>query len=645
MAEARRDAPTRQADVADLFVRFFERNRCPACLAATDGTVRAANRALAGLLGLERGALDGRKLESFLHPDDRAPFRDWLAAHAGLPGGEAEGSWRLLAAAGPPRAERFVLSATDPASGSVLLEVLESTDTGELARRLADNEKRLEDLTEAAADWFWETDEEHRYTWFSRRVEDYIDFPREWHYGRSRIELGQPREPDPAWQAHLAQLEAREPFRDVLFHRIAPDGERWIHSSGVPVFDADGRFRGYRGSGTDVSELYRARRRAATVQEHLSNAVNSVAEGMLVFDAEDRLVLCNDHFRDNSPWLADMLVPGTSYRAIVERVAAAGLPEETTATERADWLARRLSLDGVKHRSMEFRARDGSWARVTDHRIEQGGRVVLRTDITELKQRQFELENERNRAEAASRAKSEFLANMSHELRTPLNGIIGFADVMIDGLFGPISERYQGYARDIAISGRHLLDLISDILDLARIESGQMVLDRQAFPLLDAVDQCLSLVAVSADAKHLTLAFDSDSIPADERIEADPRAFRQILLNLLSNAIKFSDDGERIDLEIRLTPSAFELAVRDRGRGIAATDLARVFERFVQVENHLNRQHEGIGIGLPLSRALAELHGGRLELESEIGVGTVATLTLPRRRPGEPARAGLPNGR
>ena len=501
----------------------------------------------------------------------------------------------------------------------------------EVSEEAARQRKRFQDYAESASDWFWESDEAHRYTWFSERAGELAEFPCGWDYGKPRGEPGEPADAEAARAAHQARLAAREPFRDVEFHRVGPEGERWIRCSGAPVFDERGQFRGYRGTGSDITALKLAERSYEAVRDQLAKAIESMSEGIAIFGPDGRLVLCNEHIRRHNPWLADRFVPGAKHAELVALYAEVSLPPGTSPAQRAAWRAERLSLRDRPGGSMEFQIRDGSWCRISEYQTEDGGMVTLRTDITELKRRQFALEWERNRAEAASRSKSEFLANMSHELRTPLNAIIGFSDVMTSGLLGEVPEKFRSYAEDISKSGRHLLDLISDLLDLAKIETGRLELYEEAFELGPELSDILVMTGPQRAAKGISLEENLAAVGPGTALFADRRALRQILINLLSNATKFTPERGRIAFAVALTGEDLEIAIRDSGIGIAAEDQERVFDRFVQLGSVIDRQHGGAGIGLPLSRALAELHGGRVALSSAKGEGTVVTLTLPGR--------------
>jgi signal transduction histidine kinase len=235
-------------------------------------------------------------------------------------------------------------------------------------------------------------------------------------------------------------------------------------------------------------------------------------------------------------------------------------------------------------------------------------------------------------AETANRAKSDFLANMSHELRTPLNAIIGFSEMMQQQILGPIgNEHYSAYVGDIHASGLHLLQIINDILDLSKAEAGKLTLDEGVFDVRDAIRAVVQLTSVRAQASGLSQTVD---IPPDlPRLRGDERKTMQIVLNLVTNAIKFSPGGGRIGITCRADPvDGLSIAVTDTGIGIPGEDIDRVLEAFEQVDSSISRKQQGTGLGLPLVRAMMELHGGRFELNSTVGVGTEAKIIFPRDR-------------
>jgi two-component system, NtrC family, sensor kinase len=248
--------------------------------------------------------------------------------------------------------------------------------------------------------------------------------------------------------------------------------------------------------------------------------------------------------------------------------------------------------------------------------------------FTELETRNREIEDKSRQLEVASQHKSEFLANMSHELRTPLNAVIGFSEVLTDRMFGELNEKQDEYLKDIHASGQHLLSLINDILDLSKIEAGRMELEWADFHLPQAIDNALVLVRERALRRSITLEQSID--PRLGEIRGDERKVKQVLLNLLSNAIKFTPEGGRIGVRARPADGIVEVTVADTGVGIAPEDQEAIFEEFRQV-GAAEKKAEGTGLGLALARKFIELHGGRIGVVSQVGVGSTFTFTLPVR--------------
>jgi PAS domain S-box-containing protein len=305
-----------------------------------------------------------------------------------------------------------------------------------------------------------------------------------------------------------------------------------------------------------------------------------------------------------------------------------------------------LARDKAEEFTLEYRIqrKDGSVAVVSeigrrfladDGRLQSAFGTIQ--DVTERKQTEDALRRAQMEAEIANRAKSQFLANVSHELRTPLNAIIGFSEIMNGELMGPLgSAIYKDYAGDIHESGRHLLAIINDILDLSRVEAGQTALNESMIEIQKLVAACLILVRGKAHAGGLTISVEAPaSVP---EIVGDERLLKQALLNLLSNAIKFTPKGGAIRIATKATPAGIEIAVADSGIGMSESEVAKVAKPFVQLENWLVRKYEGTGLGLSIAKAFCELHGGRLEIASAPGRGTTATIHLPATRIAPTAR-------
>jgi len=372
--------------------------------------------------------------------------------------------------------------------------------------------------------------------------------------------------------------------------------------------------------------------RAGDAEKRLQDAIECISEGFALYDADDRLVLCNRNWMDLYGYTPDRVRPGISYEDLVRLDIELGAIDlgQTTAEE---YIRSRIRYRRRFTGAYDVDLANGRSITIRERRTSDGGIVGIQTDITDLRRTEQALMAAKSEADLANRAKSEFLANMSHELRTPLNAIIGFAEVIEGGYFGPVgSERYSHYAGDIRESGKHLLALISDILDISKIEIGKLELREESIALKDTLEACLRLIMGRGSAAGVTLSIE---LPEGEvpLLYADHRMVKQIVVNLLSNAVKFTPAGGHVTLRLTYDPATgHRIEVRDSGIGIAANDITTALTRFGQIDNHYQRRHSGTGLGLPLSKALAEMHGGTLTLESEPGVGTTVSVTFPPMR-------------
>ncbi|MGH7013352.1 MAG: response regulator [Stellaceae bacterium] len=373
------------------------------------------------------------------------------------------------------------------------------------------------------------------------------------------------------------------------------------------------------------------RHRNALRESHelLLRVIDAVPLAVVATDRDGRYVFVND-------WFARSV--GKAPAAIIGQtpVAVSAGPYARESMERDRRIIAGLEPDGSFEHTMT--TPDGEERVVLSSKAllrDAAGRPMLvvsaALDITARKEAELALIAAKEEAELASRSKSEFLANMSHELRTPLNAIIGFSQVMADEVMGPLgSPRYTGYARDICASAQHLLGIISDILDVSKLEAGKVELDEEEVELPQIVRDVLQLVVERARALDITI--DTDLAPDLPRLRADGLKLKQVLLNLVTNAIKFSHGGGRIELAARFDAAGFEIAVVDHGIGMDAMEIQTAITRFGQVASTWSRRHAGTGLGLPLAIGLVELHGGRLTIESRKDVGTTVRVRLPGKR-------------
>jgi PAS domain S-box-containing protein len=300
-----------------------------------------------------------------------------------------------------------------------------------------------------------------------------------------------------------------------------------------------------------------------------------------------------------------------------------------TDPERAEASIKRvLNEKKVTDYELTACARDGKKTEVSynvttfydrDRRLQ--GVFATARDVTERKRFEQSLQE-------ANRMKSEFLANMSHELRTPLNGIIGFTEFLFDEKPGPLKPKQKEYLGDVLSSARHLLQLINDVLDLAKVEAGKMEVHPETFPVLKAVEEVVAVIKGIANKKHI--AVDIEIGAGLDAVTLDQHKFKQVLYNLLSNAVKFSDEGGQVGVQARrLDPYQLEVRVRDNGIGIKAEDIKRLFTEFEQLDSGTARRFEGTGLGLALTKKIIEFQGGRISVESEPANGSVFTVILP----------------
>jgi PAS domain S-box-containing protein len=371
------------------------------------------------------------------------------------------------------------------------------------------------------------------------------------------------------------------------------------------------------------------RPRPGVNQDALVNLIiDHVDAAITVYDADGNLIRVNRgaerisgfsyaEMRDPATWRH--IIPGDDHRRVMAILAHRRL-EDFPIVNVNPWVHKDGTRRQLRWSNVALPDAEGNLAMI----------VCIGFDITDQHQAEITLTKAKNEAEQASRAKSEFLANMSHELRTPLNAILGFSQVIRDRHFGDDMARYSEYAANIHDSGEMLLALISDILDMSKLEAGKLKLAEEVVDLGRVVDSCRTMVA--GRAQDGGIAITSQLPPAPIRLRGDQRALKQILLNLLSNAVKFTPQGE-IKLRVeRAADGTVRFSVRDTGIGIAPADIPRAMALFGQVDGALNRKYDGTGLGLPLSKALTEMHGGRLDLQSELGVGTVVTVELPPER-------------
>ncbi len=397
---------------------------------------------------------------------------------------------------------------------------------------------------------------------------------------------------------------------------------------------------------TDISERLRveddletSRAEAIEATKLLADALDNSTDGFVLWDRDLRLTIWNDAYAKLVPGVADILRVGLTLPDFVAIAVSRGALQKTP--EESDEEAIRRWLDRYQQNTTyEHQRAAGGWMLSSNRMLADGSILWTRTDITPIKVREAEqavhaarledltrkLDLARLEAEQASRAKSRFLAQVSHELRTPLNAVLGFSDVMRHQHFGGLgNERYVAYAEDIHGAGSHLLQVINQILDLAKVEAGRMVVEPQRNSLRRLVQESIKLVVSQAEASHLQISADVPDLP----LWADRRLAKQALVNILGNAIKFTPPGGRVDVEAQIFDDATLISIADTGGGMTAAEIQTAMEPFGRVDSTAKRAGEGTGLGLPLVKAFLDLHGGRMEIQSEKGRGTTIRMYFP----------------
>ncbi len=429
----------------------------------------------------------------------------------------------------------------------------------------------------------------------------------------------------------------------------------WLRMRAELVRERPGSAPHLVGIAVDITEQKALAERTATADMRLRDAIESVSEAFVLWDSDNRLVMCNSKFQKFHNLSSEAVTAGAPYAQVMEKGTPPLIQAQTALGERPQAGAR----------TYEARLGDGRWLQINERRTKDGGYVSVGTDITALKRHEEQLmESERRlmatvadlrksrqtlelqaqqladlaekyleqkaEAETANRAKSEFLANMSHELRTPLNAIIGFSELMQQETFGPLgSQKYVDYSSDIKQSGEYLLGVISDVLDMSRLEAGRIRLQKSDFEIDSAVTGAIS--TIDALAREKGIAVVAESLPG-KRIHADRSALEKILTILLRNAVKFTPNEGRISVRTRLIQGALNVYVQDTGMGIAAEPLARLGRPFEQLEGALDNGMKGSGLGLAIARSLVDLHGGSMRIRSTVGAGTIVRVHLPQAR-------------
>jgi two-component system cell cycle sensor histidine kinase PleC len=435
------------------------------------------------------------------------------------------------------------------------------------------------------------------------------------------------------------------------------DGEWiWLRKRAELVVDETTGGRRLVGIAVDVTDQKRAAELSATADQRLREAIEAISEAFVLWDSSNRLVLCNSKYQRLHNLPPEAAKVGAPY-AELAALGAPPLVDRETDVEPGE------ALGAGDARTYEARLSDGRWLQVNERRTRDGGYVSVGTDITDLKEHEQQLlkseqlllatvaqlrqsrrsleaqaqqladlaeryHEQKAQAEMANRAKAEFLANMSHELRTPLNAIIGFSQLMEGEIFGPLgSEKYRDYCAHILAGGQYLLNVISDVLDMSRLESGHIRLRPESFKVERAISKAVLDVAAAARDKHVAIEVEADGA---DTIEADLAAVERILVTLLRNAVKFSPEGGVVTVGAQAVADQMYFYVEDAGSGIGPEDISRLGRPFEQADTTMANGMKGSGLGLAIANSLIELHGGQLRITSKPGEGAAVLVSLPR---------------
>jgi len=727
--------------------------------------------------------------DDFLHPDEIE--RSAAYRQARLSGADAPDSYEVRALRRDGTTTWLEVRATvvswdgKPAVQATYVDIAERKRAEE---QLQHSEKRYRDIAESVGDWLWETDAEGRLTYLSERYAEVMGRPVAGELGDTLSPLDGLQEDKGNWATLRQRMVERLPFRDIMCQMRDGDGKiRHNRVSGGPQFDMDGTFMGYRGTATDSTVEVEARIAAMDAQTLLQNAVESLSEGFILFDADEKIALVNKQFRNLYAELSEYYVPGTSFEEICWRVAESGLVEEAVGRE-SDWVRERIWRHRNPSGSFERRLGPDRWLLIDESRTSTGGIVSIMRDVSDLKRAEQELRalnetlearvsqrtnalkeqlaaremaqmslrrsearlrilmestvdgiivinqegliesfnasateifgyeaeeaigknvrmlmpepdqgrhdgyirryldqgtprilgvgrevlgmrkdgstfpmelgvsevdmdgqrlfagtmrdiSDRKRveeeltlawraADSANQSKSEFLSTMSHELRTPLNAILGFTQLLRDYSEPPLSEEQQESVEQIFNGGTHVLALINEVLDLARIEAGRLELNLEEVDPIAILDQSLVLVKPLADTRGIECRVDTAS-DQGWRVEADPGRLKQGLLNLLSNAVKYNRDSGTLTVVIGGGEMGMlRISVSDTGPGIPDDRRQDVFQPFSRLGMERSKV-EGTGVGLTISRQLMESMGGTLDFVSEEGKGSTFWIELP----------------
>ncbi|MES2688679.1 MAG: PAS domain S-box protein, partial [Pseudomonadota bacterium] len=614
------------------FTSAFENAAIGMAVLGTDSRRLRVNRAFCEMFGYSQAELMAADGPEVTHPDDGA--EDIRQRERALAGeiDTYQREKRYLHKSGSLVWATLTCSLVRDAQGQPLHFISQLQDITErkLAEQLSQaSEERFRALVELSTDWFWEQDENFRFVQVTGELSDQNPTANHSSIGKLRSELPYVNMDESVWVAHEAQLARREPFRDFEVTRLDAKGQ--VHHlciSGVPIFDASGRFTGYRGTGRDTTAMRNSADRVRASERQLREITDAVPALIAYVDAGQRCRFHNRAYQEAFGLTSEQLL-GKSMRELMDPAFYEALRpkvEEVLAGYPVVYERKQRSVNGdVRDYVVNYFPRYGEDA--------DEGKVIgfysLATDITELKR--------------IDRLKSEFVSTVSHELRTPLTSIRGSLGLVSGGVAGVLPEAAMKLIGIAKNNCERLIRLINDILDIEKIESGKMRLDLQPMALMPLLTQAIAANEGYGLANQVSLTLECED--PDLQVMAEADRLTQVVTNLLSNALKFSPTGGSVTVHVARAGLGVRVEVRDHGPGIPEEFRTRIFQKFSQADSSDTRQKGGTGLGLNISRALVERMGGNIGFETRLGEGSTFFFELPLSRGPAEAPPAAPRAR
>lgn len=621
------------ANVASLreseerFRRSFDDAAIGMTIIGIGGDILKVNQSFAEMIGYSESELYSMSIFDITHPDDRG--KSAILREQVIAGGtqNRQEQKRYIRKDGGAIWCLLNRSVVKDDNGNTLYTIGQLQDITELKvteAALQESEGRLLDYIAAAADRYWETDENHCFVYVSEAPPGSKQYPSTEMIGKTRWDLDEMYPDAPHWSEYRAIMDQRDSFKDYEYKRVRPNGtEFYIRTSGTPMFDSEGRFTGYRGVNREISQERNDKRiaeeQARQARLRLSAAMEGLDAGFILWDADDEFVYCNSYYREMIGETADILAPGMKRRDYVDALtpiltSAVSDGKEVDVKAGVSPYKENLPQSGIEPiTDFDYQVTDGRWFRAKRQLLEDGSRIALHTDISKHKQ----VEN----------LKDEFLALASHELRTPLTSIMGAVGLVKSGNAGSIDPEAVDVLEIAYRNCERLSGLVANILDLSKIEAGELEIEKAPVDIMQLVRDAIEVNAVFAEELGCTFMV-AQKLPGAQ-VLGDSKRLQQVLTNLLSNAAKFSKKDGRIEISVCRESDYIRIAVKDHGIGIPGHFRKTIYERFSQVEEVDNLGEPGTGLGLSIAKDIVRLHGGSIDYESRLGEGTTFYVEFP----------------